>query len=84
MERKRLSDCGAHNSGRGNIGRSLLVLLLLSMALGLIVYPFAANYLFENRAASVVSAAKQAVQRAGDAVWKEALLEAEKDRKSVV
>lgn len=53
------------------------MLLLLSMALGLIVYPFAANYLFENRAASVVSAAKQAVQRAGDAVWKEALLEAE-------
>ena len=40
---------------RRNIVKGLLVFLLFSVALALMIYPFAANLLFENRADSIVA-----------------------------
>lgn len=47
-----------------NIIRYLLVFLLLILAVGLVAYPFVANYIFENRADSIVST----VEEAADAI----------------
>lgn len=39
---------------KGNIIKALLVFLLFIIALGLMIYPFISNYIFENRADSLV------------------------------
>lgn len=51
----------------------MLVLLLLSIALGLMVYPFLSNYIFENRADSIVNAIKRFGQEEDNAEWKAAI-----------
>lgn len=49
-----------------DIIRVLLVSLLLILAVGLIAYPFIANYIFENRADSVVTSAEESMDSIGD------------------
>lgn len=56
-----------------NIIKFLVVFLLLGIALLLMLYPFLANYLFENRTDSVVNAVEQAVQEADDEELKAAI-----------
>lgn len=36
------------------IGKFLLVLVVLGISMGLILYPFVSNYLFENRADGII------------------------------
>ncbi|MDO4324291.1 MAG: class C sortase [Lachnospiraceae bacterium] len=52
------------------IVRGLLVLLTLGIALALMSYPFVANYIFENRTDSIVSAIERSVQDAEEDGWK--------------
>lgn len=49
-----------------SIVRFLLVLLLFGIALALMIYPFIANYLFENQTDSIVSTVEQAALDADD------------------
>lgn len=56
-----------------SIAKVLLVLLLFSIALALMIYPFIANYLFENRTESVVNAVEQAAEEADDEELKAAI-----------
>lgn len=58
--------------------KRLLVYLLFLVALGLIFYPFLGNYLFENRADSLVRTVERTMQQSDDASCEAALLEAEK------
>ena len=58
--------------------KRLLVYLLFLVALGLIFYPFLGNYLFENRADSLVRTVERTMQQLDDASCEAALLEAEK------
>lgn len=45
-----------------NIIRNILVTLLLLLAIGLLLYPFLSNYMFENRADSIVSTVEQSAE----------------------
>ena len=45
-----------------NIIKYLLVFLLLILACGLVIYPFAANYVFEHRADSLINTVEQAAE----------------------
>lgn len=56
-----------------SITKVLLVLLLFGIALALMIYPFIANYLFENRTESVVNAVEQAAEEADDEELKAAI-----------
>lgn len=56
-----------------NIIKFVVVFLLLGIALLLMLYPFIANYLFENRTDSVVNAVEQAAQEADDEELKAAI-----------
>lgn len=66
-----------------SIIRGLLVLLLLIIAVGLIVYPFIANYIFENRADSIVSSVQESMDSIED-VEKEAELKAAQEYNQVI
>lgn len=57
------------------INKVLLVLLLFGIALGLMIYPFIANYLFEHRTDSIVDTLEETVQETDD-VELEAAIEA--------
>lgn len=63
-------------SKKRGIIRALLVLLFLSTALGLIVYPFIANYIFENRADSIVSTIVRSAQHTEGSRWKSSVEQA--------
>lgn len=63
------------NRKRGII-RALLVLLLLGIALVLMIYPFIANYIFENRADSIVSTIERKAENTDSAKWKNAVEQA--------
>lgn len=56
-----------------NIIRGLLVFLLLILAVGLISYPFIANYIFENRADSIVSSVEEVADSIEDSEQEEAI-----------
>ena len=64
-------------SRKKSIIRTLLVFLLLGIALGLMAYPFIANYIFENRADSIVSVIEQSAQDTDNEEWKTAIEQAE-------
>ena len=64
-------------SRKKGIIKILLVFLLLGIALGLMVYPFIANYIFENRADSIVSVLEQSAQDTDNTEWKTAIEQAE-------
>lgn len=63
---------------KGSIIRGLLVLLLLGTSVGFMVYPFAANYVFENRTDSVVGTIEEAAEKTDDKERQEAIEQAEK------
>lgn len=64
-------------SRKKGIIKILLVFLLLGIALGLMAYPFIANYIFENRADSIVSVIEQSAQNTDKEEWKTAIEQAE-------
>lgn len=68
---------------RGGIVRALQVSLLFELAFALMTYPFISNYLFENRADSIVNTVEQAVQESGEAERKQKIEEA-KDYNRVI
>ncbi|XCP83525.1 class C sortase [Roseburia hominis] len=51
---------------RGGIVRKLLIFLLFEIAIILLIYPYLSNYLFENRADSIVSTVNRITQEADD------------------
>lgn len=57
--------------------KALLVLLLLGISLLLMIYPFISNYVFENRADSIVSTIEKNAENADTGRWEEAVKEAE-------
>lgn len=61
---------------RRNIIRGLVVFLFLGIAFGLMAYPFIANYVFENRADSIVSTIEQSAQDANTEEYEEAIAQA--------
>ena len=61
---------------RRNIIRGLVVSLFLGIAFGLMAYPFIANYVFENRADSIVSTIEQSAQDANTEEYEEAIAQA--------
>lgn len=61
-----------------NIIKFLLVFLLLTLAIGLVVYPFVANYVFEHRADSIVSAVSKQAGSTDDAEKEAAIKDAVK------
>ena len=63
--------------------RGLLVFLLLLLAIGLIVYPFIANYVFENRSDSIVELAQESMEAIED-TEKEEELEAAREYNQVI
>lgn len=64
------------NKKRG-ILRISLVLLLFIVALGLIVYPYAANWVFENRTDSIVNQVEEEVEQVDDSEKNQMLADAE-------
>lgn len=62
---------------RRNIVKGLLVFLLFSVALALMIYPFAANLLFENRTDSIVAVIEQSLQDTDKEKWSTAIEQAE-------
>lgn len=63
---------------KGGIVKRLLALLLFGIALVLMIYPFISNYLFENRADSIVSTVEQVVRETEDEERRAVIEEAEK------
>ncbi|MCD8138100.1 MAG: class C sortase [Parabacteroides gordonii] len=53
-------------SRKGGAARFLAALLITGVAAGLIAYPFVANYIFENRADSLVKSIEKTAQETGD------------------
>ena len=53
--------------------KGLLVFLLLTLAAGLISYPYIANYVFEHRVDSVINAAQEAVDSIDDSEQQQAI-----------
>lgn len=66
-----------------DIIRGLLVFLLLTLAVGLIAYPFIANYIFENRADSIVTSAEESMDSIED-TEQQAEIEAAREYNQVI
>lgn len=48
------------------IGKFLLVLVVLGISMGLILYPFVSNYLFENRADGIIDTVEKTADDADE------------------
>lgn len=65
------------------IGKVISVFLILCISLGLILYPFISNYLFENRADGIIDTVEQTAESADKNEYKEAIEAAEKYNKTL-
>lgn len=60
------------------IGKFLLVLVVLGISMGLILYPFVSNYLFENRADGIIDTVEKTADDADEEQYKEEIEAAQK------
>lgn len=60
------------------IGKFLLVLVVLGISMGLILYPFVSNYLFENRADGIIDTVEKTADDADEEKYKEEIEAAQK------
>ena len=60
------------------IGKFLLVLVVLGISMGLILYPFVSNYLFENRADGIIDTVEKTADDADENQYKEEIEAAQK------
>lgn len=60
------------------IGKFLLVLVVLGISMGLILYPFISNYLFENRADGIIDTVEKTADDADENQYKEEIEAAQK------
>lgn len=60
------------------IGKFLLVLVVLGISMGLILYPFVSNYLFENRADGIIDTVEKTADNADEEQYKEEIEAAQK------
>lgn len=60
------------------IGKFLLVLVVLGISMGLILYPFVSNYLFENRADGIIDTVEKTADDADENQYKEDIEAAQK------
>lgn len=60
------------------IGKFLLVFVILCISMGLILYPFISNYLFENRADGIIDTVEKTADDADEEQYKEEIEAAQK------